>query len=106
MIRSDPVQELRDVYEMWSQFKQSVVDWFQTNGWLIELGIIGFVAVFLLMVIGFCIYLKLAECLGRSATTEKELEDASQNVAIFLFAALIAIAFIARFLWLGPPRIP
>jgi hypothetical protein len=40
MIRDDPAQELQDVYAMWFQFKQSVVNWFQTNGWLIELGIV------------------------------------------------------------------
>jgi hypothetical protein len=32
MIRDDPVQKLREVYEVWSQFKYSIADWFQANG--------------------------------------------------------------------------
>jgi hypothetical protein len=54
MIRNDPVQELQDVYAMWSQFKQSVVDWFQTNGWLIELGIV--VGFFVVCFVGFLLF--------------------------------------------------
>jgi hypothetical protein len=55
MRRSDPMQDLRDVYEMWSQFKQSVVDWFQTNGWLIELGVVGVVGFIVVVMVGVVI---------------------------------------------------
>ena len=54
MIRKASVQELQDVYVMWFQFKQSVVDWFQTNVWLIEMGIV--VGFFVVCFVGFLLF--------------------------------------------------
>jgi len=51
MLRNDPVQKLRAAYEIWSEFKQSVVDWCQTHDWLIELGVV----VLLALVIGWIV---------------------------------------------------
>ena len=56
MTRDDPVQELRDVYEMWSQFKQSVATWFQTNGWLIELGVVGVAGFIVVCFVGLLLF--------------------------------------------------
>jgi hypothetical protein len=52
MLRNDPVQKLRAVYEVWSQFKQSVADWCQTYDWLIELGVVVLMALVIGWIVG------------------------------------------------------
>jgi hypothetical protein len=56
MIRDDPIEKLREVYEMWSHFKQSVADWYQTNSWLIELGAVGVVGIIVVCFVGMLLF--------------------------------------------------
>src|SRR5437763_27621 len=49
-------KELREVYEVWSQFKHSVADWFQANAWLIELGVVGIVGLIAVVTLGLLLF--------------------------------------------------
>src|SRR4029453_11278877 len=76
MTRNDPVQELQDVYAMWFQFKQSVVNWFQTNDWLIELGVVGVVGFIVVVILALLI---LAALLASTPSTGKPTASQGQS---------------------------
>ena len=76
MVRDDPVQKLREAYEVWSQFKHSVADWFQTNGWLIELGVVGVVGFIVVVILAVLI---LAALLASIESTAKPTASQGQS---------------------------
>ena len=79
MVRDDPVEKLQDVYTMWFQFKQSVVDWFQTNGWLIELGVVGFVVFIVVVILVVLILAALLVSISNPTTSQGQPKQGQPN---------------------------
>jgi hypothetical protein len=48
--------DLRHLYEQWVGVKQTVAAWFQTNGWLLELGAVGIVGFIFAVFVGLLLF--------------------------------------------------
>lgn len=83
MIQDDPIQKLREVYEVWSQFKQSVSGWFQTNGWLIELGVVGVVGFVMVAVLGGLIFVGILSATSHLTASQKPSDSPAMSVKAY-----------------------